>query len=122
MGIKGLLQKWEQHGNRPRTARDYAVRLTVDDAARIHALAEMFPGRTEEEIITDLLSAALADLAESMPYEPGTRIIAEDDHGDPIYEDSGLTPRFMALTRRHRERLLEGLGSDGRSVHDQEGA
>ena len=118
MGIKALLQEWEQHKDRPKTVTEYGVRLAVDDAARIHALAEMFPGRTEHEIITDLLSAALADLAESMPYQPGERVIAEDDHGDPIYEDSGPTPRFMALTRRHRQRLLNDMRGDGPPARD----
>ena len=77
MRIIELLGHWEEHGQRPKTATEYAVRLNVDDAAQIHALAEMFPGRTEHEIITDLLSAALGELTESMPYVQGERVIAE---------------------------------------------
>ena len=29
-----------------------------------------------------------------MPYEPGPKVISRDDHGDPVYEDIGLTPAF----------------------------
>jgi hypothetical protein len=77
----------------------------VDDAARLHALAEMFPGRTREQIITDLLSAALQEVAAVMPYVQGTKVISTDEQGDPIYEDAGLTPRFAELTRQYKKKL-----------------
>ena len=35
-----------------------------------------------------------------MPYEPGPKVISRDDQGDPVYEDAGLTPRFIELTRK----------------------
>ena len=88
------------------TAREYPVRLPVHDAARVAALAEMYPHMGDERIITDLLSAALDELEAALPYRPGDRVIAEDDHGDPIYEDVGPTPRFQRLTQRY-SRLLE---------------
>ena len=37
--------------------------------------------------------------------KPGDKIIREDDHGDPIYEDTGMTPRFLELVREHRRQL-----------------
>jgi hypothetical protein len=40
-----------------------------------------------------------------MPYEPGPKIISRDDQGDPVYEDVGLTPRFVELTRELKKRL-----------------
>ena len=103
--MKELLEQWQSDASGKVTATEYAVRLDLDDAARVHALAEMFPGRTREQIITDLLSTALAQLAESMPYVPGKKVISTDDQGDPVYEDAGLTPRFMALTREHKKKL-----------------
>jgi len=71
----------------------------------LHALAELFPGRSIEEIVTDLLHAGLDEIAAAMPYEPGPKVISRDDHGDPVYEDIGLTPRFVALTRRFKKTL-----------------
>jgi hypothetical protein len=56
-------------------------------------------------LIGELLSAALDELQAAMPYVPGERVISEDEMGDPIFEDAGLTPRFMELTRRHMEKL-----------------
>jgi hypothetical protein len=40
-----------------------------------------------------------------MPYVAGGRVISTDEQGDPVYEDVGPTPRFMALARQHRRAL-----------------
>jgi hypothetical protein len=32
-------------------------------------------------------------------------VISSDDHGDPLYEDVGLTPRFVELTRKFKKEL-----------------
>jgi hypothetical protein len=81
------------------------VRLPLEDAARLHALAELFPGQTIEEIVTDLLGAGLDEIAAAIPYEPGPKVISRDDQGDPVYEDIGLTPRFVELTRKYKKNL-----------------
>ena len=105
MSFKDLLEGWRVTAAQPRAAAEYAVRLPVDDAARLAALVEMFPGRPAEQLITDLLGAALQEVETSMPYVAGKKVISNDEQGDPIYEDVGLTPRFMELTRRNRKRL-----------------
>ncbi len=76
----------------------------LDDAARLHALAELFPGQPVEDIITDLLHAGLDEIAAAMPYERGPKVISRDDQGDPVYEDIGLTPRFVELTRKFKKK------------------
>ena len=103
--FKPLLEHWRKDAVPPRTAKEYAVRLPMEDAARLHALSELFPGRTVEEIITDLLHAGLDEIAAAMPYEAGPAIISRDDQGDPVFEDVGLTPRFIALTRQFSKGL-----------------
>ena len=105
MKIKELLEAWQQHAAAPVAVTDFSVRLPVDEAARLEALVQLFPGRTREQIIAELLGAALQEVAASMPYVAGKKIISSDDQGDPIYEDVGLTPRFMELTRRARKQL-----------------
>ncbi|MDB6046218.1 MAG: hypothetical protein JWM63_4769 [Gammaproteobacteria bacterium] len=105
ISFKELLESWRETAAQPRTATEYAVRLPVDDAARLAALAEMFPGRSAEQLITDLLGAALQEIETSMPYVAGRKVISSDEQGDPIYEDIGLTPRFMELTRKNRKKL-----------------
>jgi hypothetical protein len=103
--FKELLDDWRQSASATRTASEYTVRLPVDDAARLHALAELFPGRTREQLITDLLGAALHEVAASMPYVQGGKVISSDEQGDPLYEDVGLTPRFTELTRQFKKKL-----------------
>ena len=105
MSFKALLESWRESAAAPRTAKAYAVRLPVDDAARLAALADMFPGRAPEQLITELLGVALRELATAMPYVAGKRVISTDEQGDPLYEDVGPTPRFMELAREHRRRL-----------------
>jgi hypothetical protein len=105
MKIHNLIKDWEAHAATPMTAREYAICLPEHTAARILALAEMFPARTETQIITELLGAALDDLEATFPYVQGSNVIAQDDHDDPIYEDAGLTPRFHSLTRKYLQQL-----------------
>lgn len=103
--FKPLLDRWKKDAAPLRTAEEYAIRLNLDDAARLHALAELFPGRPLEGLISDLLSAGLDEIAAAMPYEPGPKVISRDDQGDPVYEDIGLTPRFVELARRFKKTL-----------------
>jgi hypothetical protein len=103
--FKSLLEEWKRTAAPALTAKEYAVRLPLDDASRLHALVELFPGRRMEDIVTDLLHAALDELAGAMPYVPGPKVISRDDQGDPVYEDAGLTPRFVELTRKFKKAL-----------------
>jgi hypothetical protein len=105
VSFKELLESWRTSAAAPRSARSWSVHLPVEDAARLEALAELFPGRSPEQLITELLREALREVAAAMPYVAGERVISTDEHGDPVYEDVGPTPRFMELTRRHRRAL-----------------
>ncbi len=113
MKIRQLVESWEQSASERRTVSEYCARLPIHDAAKLAALAEMYPGRTERDIITDLLSAALDDLEAAFPYVQGQRVVAEDEQGDPIYEDVGIGPRFRDLTRKHLERLEKEHPGEG---------
>jgi hypothetical protein len=103
--FKPLLDRWKKEAAPARTVTEYAVRLPLDDAARLQALVKLFPGHAIEEIITDLLQVALDEIAAAMPYERGPKVISRDDQGDPVYEDIGLTPRFVELTRKFKKSL-----------------
>lgn len=105
MKFKALLERWKKEASPAVTAQEYAIRLSLEDASRLHALAALFPGRKVPELIADLLHAGLDEVAAAMPYEPGPKIISRDDQGDPVYEDVGLTPRFVELTREIRKTL-----------------
>jgi len=102
MPFKQLLDDWSKQQKSPSTIDEYSIRLPLDAAARIHALEELFPGTDREHIITDLLSMAIRELEAAIPYVAGENVIREDDHGDPVFEDVGLTPRFLELVRKYQ--------------------
>lgn len=104
MRVKDLLDTWQAASSGGEKTQAYSIHLSRYEAAKIAALAEMYPGRTPTGIIEDLLSAALSELEATMPYIPGKTVISEDEHGDPVYEDAGPTPRFKALTHKHLAR------------------
>lgn len=107
MKFKLLLDRWKKDQAPTLTAEEYAIQLPLDDAARLRALAALFPGQTLEAIITDLLHAGIDEIAAAIPYERGSKIISQDDHGDPVYEDEGLTRRFVELTRQFKKSLAK---------------
>ena len=108
MSFKNLVDSWNARREPAKTRQGYAVKLPLNDASRLHALADLYPDVTTERLITDLVSAALDEVEAAMPYVPGERIIREDDHGDPVYEDAGMTPEFLERVRKHRQRLESG--------------
>jgi hypothetical protein len=112
MDIKELLQVWEKSNTVKMAPHEYRVRLPLHDAARIAALAEMYPLKSETEIITELLGIALDQVEAAFPYEQGSKVIAEDELGDPMYEDVGSTPRFLDLSKKHVRRLAEKTGQE----------
>ena len=107
MKIRELARHWEQNAKGRLTRNTYQIHLDLESAARLAALCEMYPKRNAEELLGELIGAALEELEASLPYVKGSKVVATDEQGDPLYEDIGLTPRFLALSRRHLHRLSE---------------
>ena len=101
MKIRELVQSWEQNAKGRLSPTGHTLYLDVEATARLAALAEMYPKRSPEELLGELLGAALEELEASFPYVQGQQVIATDEEGDPLYEDVGPTPRFLALSRHH---------------------
>ena len=100
MRIAELIQRWSKEGHARTDVRAYAVHLPLRDAARVEALHVMYPGRSDSQLMADLIRAALDELEVAMPYIPGSRIIAEDDYGD-----LGPTPQFYSLSHEILRKL-----------------
>ncbi len=113
MNIIELVDQWERTAKGQLTKARYSVPLDIEAAARLEALAEMYPKRSVEELLSELVGAALEAVEGSFPYVQGNHVIATDEQGDPIYEDVGPTPRFLTLSRKHLERLLAEQGERG---------
>lgn len=108
MKIRELAQHWEENAKGRLTKTGYTLHLDVEAAARLAAIAEMYPKRQTEELLGELIGAALEELETSFPYIQGRQVVATDEEGDPLYEDIGPTPRFLALSRRY----LHDLSND----------
>ncbi|KHL69714.1 MULTISPECIES: hypothetical protein [Pseudomonas] len=108
MKIRELIGHWEQNARGQLTQETYCLHLDLESAARLNALAEMYPKRNVEVLLGELVSAALEELEASLPYVKGSKVVAVDEQGDPLYEDIGPTPRFLALSRQYLQRLSEG--------------
>ena len=71
MNVRQLIHLWEATASGDLTDDRFAVKLAVKDAAKLRALAELYPRRTEEELISELLSVALQDIESRLPYIKG---------------------------------------------------
>ena len=105
--IKDIVLSWHAKARESREVKQIAIPVNLHDAARIQALTELYPNLSEQMIISDLLTAALNEVEACLPYVQGQKVIATDDHGDPIYEDAGLTPKLLNLTRKHLDILKQ---------------
>jgi hypothetical protein len=101
MDIKELLDLWEDTARVELTKDVFEVRLPLEEASKVKALAELYPRRNIEELITDLLSSALSEVERTLPYIRGNAVVSRDELGDPLYEDVGPTPRYRALFKKH---------------------
>ena len=107
MKIRELANHWEQTAKGRLTKTGYEVHLDVEAAARLAAIAEMYPKRVPEELLGELIGAALEELEASFPYVKGSHVVATDEEGDPLYEDVGPTPRFLELSKRYLQDLTD---------------
>jgi hypothetical protein len=111
MKIRELVSNWEEQAKGRLTPTPYHIHLDVEAAARLAALTEMYPKRGPQELLGELIGAALEELEASLPYVQGKRVVATDEQGDPLYEDIGPTPRFLTLARKYLHELNDQLDS-----------
>lgn len=103
MRVRDLLAEWQKTTEGETRDQTLEINLTRRTLAKLAALSEMYPG-SKEDIVTDLIEAALQELEAVMPYIPGPRVISEDEQGDPMYEDIGPLPRYRALTLKYLDK------------------
>ena len=108
MKIKALAECWEQQAKATLTSDEYSFRLPLEDAAKITALAEMYPKRTKSEILGELLSAALDELETSFPYIAGKKVITKDEMGDTVFDDIGPMPKLLDLSKKYSSVMKQG--------------
>lgn len=105
MKVRDLMSSWESASHKRHAEERYQLKLPVKDAARLEALTGLYPGLNKNEVLSQLVAAALDEVERQMPYKPGNKVVAEDELGDPLYEDVGLTPRYLELRHRYAQGL-----------------
>ncbi len=75
MKVTDLPKHWKQKKQSVERTHDYNLRLPLEDAARVAALAELYPGRSESDILNDVIGAALDDLSSQglLKEKPGKK-------------------------------------------------
>ncbi len=69
MKVTDLPKHWEKKKQSVERTHDYNLRLPLEDAARLAALAELYPDRSESDILNDMIAAALDDLVRQSPLK-----------------------------------------------------
>ncbi len=65
MSVKKLISEWALP-DRTMDRAQITLRIPYPDYARLHALKEVFPGRSVNEMICDILKAGLDEVVESL--------------------------------------------------------
>ncbi len=105
MKIKDLVNHWDKHA-RGRLTRDrYDMQLSDQHHRRLEKLVALYPMKSSQDLIRDLVSAALDELETSFPYVQGDKVVAYDEDGFEIYEDVGMTPQLVSLSQKHIKRI-----------------
>lgn len=103
--MKELINLWKVTSTDRPIAKMVSVEFTAYDYARFMALAEIFSKRSEKQILSEMVATALDEIEEAFPYIQGCEVIAEDEFGDPVYADAGLTPRYLELIKKYKTSL-----------------
>lgn len=69
MKVTDLVNNWETDTKSDDRGNDYYLRMPLEDAARVAALSELFPGRSENDILNDMIAAALDDITQTRPLK-----------------------------------------------------
>ncbi|MCP5326185.1 MAG: type 1 pili tip component [Oceanospirillaceae bacterium] len=108
MKVRELLNKWASSSEHHKTLETMQIGIPLKDAARLEALVALYPGLSKEQMLSQIISSALEEIETAMPYVPGPRVVAQDEMGDPLYEDIGPTPRYLALRAAYLQRQQMG--------------
>ncbi|MGB0466738.1 MAG: hypothetical protein ACPGF7_04285 [Pontibacterium sp.] len=93
-----LLDELERKANHKADLSQVTFPIDKEDMIRIEALCDVFDMEVDE-LIPALLHTVLQEVEASLPYRQGNKVIRVED-GDPIYEDIGPTPRYLAIKRK----------------------
>jgi hypothetical protein len=96
--IKKMLDDWELRSTHVQEQVSTKIVLNKTDLIKVEALAETYK-LPVNDLLANLINTALLEIEEQMPYVAGDKLIRVEE-GDPIYEDVGRTPEYLAAKAR----------------------
>ena len=69
MSMKNLLRMWTLP-DRSNERIQVTLRIPFTDYARLHALKEVYPSRSVNDILTDIIRVGLDEIVDSLPTRP----------------------------------------------------
>jgi transposase len=111
MDTRGLHQMWNAPENTRLTKQQFSFRLPLDVAAKLFALEELYPGRNRTQIISDLLSLALIDFEEQLPFRASQFKFTENGDDEDLWSMEGERYIFRTHANKHHRMLYrDGKG------------
>ena len=89
-----MLDDWERQSARVQEQVSTDIVLNKEDLIKVQALAETYQ-LPATDLLANLINTALQQVEVQIPYVAGTKVIRTEE-GDPIYEDVGRTPAYLA--------------------------
>jgi hypothetical protein len=96
--IKKMLDDWELRSTHVKEQVSTKIVLNRVDLIKVEALAEAYK-LPASNLLANLINTVLLEIEEQMPYVAGDKVIRIEE-GDPIYEDVGRTPEYLAAKAR----------------------
>ena len=96
--IKNMLVDWEQKSTDVKEQVSTNIVLNKEDLIKVDALAESYQ-LPAADLLANLINTALREVEVHIPYVAGTKVIRIEE-GDPVYEDIGRTPGYLAAKAR----------------------
>ena len=123
MKTSHLHDVWAAPDNNRLVSKQFSFRFPVHIAAKIAALAEVYPQKNRTQIVADLLTAALDDLEKNLPSkifeaDPDIQRLQDEynhHHGypkDTAYEMGGTRAHYRHLCNKHYKLLEKELGNE----------
>ncbi len=96
--IRNMLDDWERQSANASEQVSTEIVLNRADLIKVKALAEVYK-LPANDLLANLINTALQEVEVQIPYVAGTKVIRTEE-GDPVYEDVGRTPAYLAAKAR----------------------
>jgi hypothetical protein len=111
MKARDLHKQWSAPDSARLSPQALALRLPMHVAARLQALCDLYPHKSQTEIVADLLAAALADVEQGFPPIKGALVGQDEASGRMRYEDVGPLAKYRRLANDYYLAMEKETGS-----------